>query len=338
MSGSNSNMTLVMNVAKDLDGSDSSLSPYTWTCPDVNPYSIVYFYQFTAAPAKSDPAWTTRFTVCVLYLINGLGSPLNRLQQITSPAGETTVPSHGKQPNGDDVPWGVGVLRSGSSVAAREKHSGSSSTGEEDSDESYSNDEEEDTNQRSSNSKAKEGTEDDEEASSTRTSSKKGSSGSGRMSNEDSEDSEVLEDDTTSSSTKSGSSKSALKDTEEGSNDSDAVDSTNDGSDSSLTSAEGEESGLEDAVSTSSRLKTVHSKPTSTLSMGNVNAATPTLPLPSAPPSSAQPVGCAGGVNATSSYCSTPSSTNHATYLSKLDSRTLFVTVLVFSFGLLQLE
>ena len=65
MSGSNSNMTLVANVAEDLDGTDSSLSPYTWTCPDVDPYSTIYFYQFTPAATvdKSDTAWTTRFTV-----------------------------------------------------------------------------------------------------------------------------------------------------------------------------------------------------------------------------------------------------------------------------------
>ena len=66
MSGSNSNMTLVANVAEDLDGTDPSLSPYAWTCPEVDPYSTIYFYQFTpsvAAADESNPAWTTRFTV-----------------------------------------------------------------------------------------------------------------------------------------------------------------------------------------------------------------------------------------------------------------------------------
>jgi len=56
-------MTLVTNVAEDLDGTDPSLSPYTWTCPDVDPYSTIYFYQFNAAADKSNPAWTTRFAV-----------------------------------------------------------------------------------------------------------------------------------------------------------------------------------------------------------------------------------------------------------------------------------
>jgi hypothetical protein len=59
-------MTLVTNVAKGLDGTDPSLSPYIWTCPDVDPYSTIYFYQFTGAADKSNAAWTTRFTVCVL--------------------------------------------------------------------------------------------------------------------------------------------------------------------------------------------------------------------------------------------------------------------------------
>lgn len=55
-------MSLVTNVAQDLDGTDPSLSPYIWTCPEVDPYSTIYFYQFNAAD-KSIPAWTTRFTV-----------------------------------------------------------------------------------------------------------------------------------------------------------------------------------------------------------------------------------------------------------------------------------
>lgn len=218
-------------------------------------------------------------------------------------------------------------------MASREKHRGSSSTGEEDSDENYSSNEDEGADQRSSNTKPAEGTEYDEEASPTGTSARKGSSGSGgksSASSEDPEDSEVSEDDETNSSTNSGSSKSTVKDAEEGSEDSDAVDSNGGtgGRSGSLSSVEGEGRGLEDSISTSSRLKTVHSKPTSSpLSIGNVNAATPILPLPSTPPSSAQPVGCAGGVNATSSYCSAPGSANHA---SKLDSRAFFVTALVF--------
>lgn len=45
MSGSNNNMSIVTNVASELDGTDGSLTPYSWTCPEVDPYSTIYFYQ-----------------------------------------------------------------------------------------------------------------------------------------------------------------------------------------------------------------------------------------------------------------------------------------------------
>ena len=228
-------------------------------------------------------------------------------------------------------------MRSGSSVTSREKHYDSDSTDEEVSDESYSGDGDEATGQRSSNSKSKGGTDSGEEVPTTGTSSRKSSSASVGASDEDSEDPEISEDDESTSSTKPGSPKPTLKDAEEDSQDSDATDSKSSriqGNGGSPTSAEGEESELEDSVSTSSRMKTVHSKPTLTpLPADNINAATPTLPLPSITPS-AQPVGCAGGTNATSSYCSPSSSANHAIYVSRLDSRTFLVSVLLCLFRL----
>ena len=45
MSGSNNNMSFVANVASGLDGTDASNTPFNWTCPDVDPYSDIYFYQ-----------------------------------------------------------------------------------------------------------------------------------------------------------------------------------------------------------------------------------------------------------------------------------------------------
>ena len=229
-------------------------------------------------------------------------------------------------------------MRSGSSVASREKHYDSTSTNEEYSDGSYSGDDDETTGQQSGNTKAKGGTDSNGETSTKGTSAKKGDSASVGTSGENSEDSEVPEDDGSTPSMKSGSSKPTLKDAEEDSQDSNATDSESSrtrGSGDSLTSAEDEESKLENPVSTSSRLKTVHSRPTATpVSADSINAAAPTLLLPSATPS-AQPVGCAGGINATSSYCSPQSSTSHATYVSKLDSRAFFVSVLLCSLGLL---
>ncbi|KAH9951598.1 hypothetical protein B0H21DRAFT_182468 [Amylocystis lapponica] len=91
MSGSNGNMTHVTNVATGLDGTNTSLSPFSWTCPEVDPYSDIYFYQYTNGDDIMDAKWTSRFT-------------------ITSPSGESVPPSDAHQPNGDPVPWGNGYL------------------------------------------------------------------------------------------------------------------------------------------------------------------------------------------------------------------------------------
>lgn len=56
MSGSNSNMLFVANVAGALDGTDATLSPYSWTCPEVNPYSAIYFYQVSVAHSPPSAA------------------------------------------------------------------------------------------------------------------------------------------------------------------------------------------------------------------------------------------------------------------------------------------
>lgn len=79
MSGSNDNMTYVIHVVSQLGGTSSS---YSWTCPKVQPYSAIYFYQVCELCTASFPlsntsvqfnqkhastnashAWTTRFTV-----------------------------------------------------------------------------------------------------------------------------------------------------------------------------------------------------------------------------------------------------------------------------------
>ncbi|KDQ64552.1 hypothetical protein JAAARDRAFT_112720, partial [Jaapia argillacea MUCL 33604] len=91
MSGSNDAMRLVTNVASGVDGTDSSLSPYNWTCPQVSPYSSIYFYQFNNSGNSTDRQWTTRFA-------------------IASSSGESTPPENPTQPNGDPIPWGSGQL------------------------------------------------------------------------------------------------------------------------------------------------------------------------------------------------------------------------------------
>jgi hypothetical protein len=50
MSGSNDNMTFVTRVAQGLDGTDPKIVPFNWTCPDVQPYAPIYFYQARGHP------------------------------------------------------------------------------------------------------------------------------------------------------------------------------------------------------------------------------------------------------------------------------------------------
>jgi hypothetical protein len=65
MSGSNDHMTWVSDVAQGLDGTNPGLVPFNWTCPDVNPYGPIYFYQFTE-PGTQDVQWTSRFNVSII--------------------------------------------------------------------------------------------------------------------------------------------------------------------------------------------------------------------------------------------------------------------------------
>ncbi|KAJ4498691.1 hypothetical protein C8R41DRAFT_916183 [Lentinula lateritia] len=104
MSGSNTQMQLVAPVASGLDGSNAAFSPFNWTCPEVNPYSAIYFYQFTNSNDTTNSKWTTRFT-------------------IASPSGESSPPSNSTQPNGDSIPWGVGSLNSASANSSDSQES-----------------------------------------------------------------------------------------------------------------------------------------------------------------------------------------------------------------------
>ncbi|TRM58830.1 hypothetical protein BD626DRAFT_410147 [Schizophyllum amplum] len=97
MSGSNQAMNHITTVATDLDGTQKGT--FSWTCPEVAPYSTIYFYQFSSCDAP-DKTWTTRFT-------------------ITSASGETTDPENATQDDGSAIPWGTGALvDTASSVAA----------------------------------------------------------------------------------------------------------------------------------------------------------------------------------------------------------------------------
>ncbi|KAI4520927.1 hypothetical protein K525DRAFT_248200 [Schizophyllum commune Loenen D] len=96
MSGGNQAMNHITTVATDLDGTQKGT--HSWTCPELEPYSAIYFYQFSSCDSENK-TWTTRFT-------------------ITSPSGETTDPEHATQDDGSAIPWGTGKLVDEASAVA----------------------------------------------------------------------------------------------------------------------------------------------------------------------------------------------------------------------------
>lgn len=76
-------------VATEQDGSVAGKVDFT--CPEVNPYSAIYFYQFSS-PHSTAKAWTTRFT-------------------IASPSGDVVPPTNQTQPGSNEkIPWGTGSV------------------------------------------------------------------------------------------------------------------------------------------------------------------------------------------------------------------------------------
>ncbi|PWN46258.1 hypothetical protein IE81DRAFT_276293, partial [Ceraceosorus guamensis] len=88
MTGTNQHMTKLEDIATNIDG--TTQTSFSWTCPEVEPYSAIYFYQFTDSDG-ANPTWCTRFT-------------------IASADGSTVPPPNDKQPEGDSIPWGEGKL------------------------------------------------------------------------------------------------------------------------------------------------------------------------------------------------------------------------------------
>ncbi|KIM39605.1 hypothetical protein M413DRAFT_19748 [Hebeloma cylindrosporum] len=89
MSGSNLGMVHITTIATGQDGTVDG--KFEYPCPEVNPNSAIYFYQFSS-PQTSVKTWTTRFT-------------------IASASGATTPPANPTQPGSNDaIPWGVGNL------------------------------------------------------------------------------------------------------------------------------------------------------------------------------------------------------------------------------------
>jgi len=105
MSGSNLDMVHVTTVTTNQDGTKDG--SFEYTCPEVTPYSAIYFYQFSSSHT-ANKTWTTRFT-------------------IESADGSSTPPANAKQPSGEAIPWGVGKLVD-ASAAVPPPFGGSNST------------------------------------------------------------------------------------------------------------------------------------------------------------------------------------------------------------------
>jgi len=89
MTGDNFNMVHLTTVGQ-IDGTSTTNTSLTWTCPKVTLHSAVYFYQFTSAGTAS-PEWTGRFA-------------------IVGADGTEVPPPNSTQPNGAAIPWGTGSL------------------------------------------------------------------------------------------------------------------------------------------------------------------------------------------------------------------------------------
>ncbi|KAJ8584754.1 hypothetical protein M405DRAFT_773793 [Rhizopogon salebrosus TDB-379] len=95
--GDNFNM-INLALVGTVDGTDATKNSFSYPCPQVTPYSPIYFYQFNS-PAANNSVWTGRFTIT------------DNVNDIV-PAAQST------QPDGEAIPWGVGQLVNGNSTAS----------------------------------------------------------------------------------------------------------------------------------------------------------------------------------------------------------------------------
>lgn len=89
MCGDNFNMVYMTTVAT-VDGTDATKTSFSYPCPQVTPNSPIYFYQFTS-PNSANETWTGRFA-------------------IADASGSTTPAANATQPDGEQIPWGIGKL------------------------------------------------------------------------------------------------------------------------------------------------------------------------------------------------------------------------------------
>ncbi|OXG33169.1 hypothetical protein C367_00890 [Cryptococcus neoformans Ze90-1] len=99
-------MVPLATVATGIDG--TSATSFSFPAPDVNPYSKIYFLQFTNGGNMTGATWTTRFTIA-----GSDGSP--------------TEPTNTTDFQGQPVGWGTGELLSSVSTSSSNSSSSSSS-------------------------------------------------------------------------------------------------------------------------------------------------------------------------------------------------------------------
>lgn len=90
MTGSNQAMVALQTVAQNVDA--TTTTEYKFTVPDVDPYSQIYFLQFSSTGGA--PSWSTRFT-------------------ISGADGSTVQPPNTEVDNGQNIAWGIGKLKNG---------------------------------------------------------------------------------------------------------------------------------------------------------------------------------------------------------------------------------
>lgn len=94
MTGSDLQMVHLTTVAENLDGNKDG--QFEFECPEVDPYSAIYFFQYSA-PEADGKQWATRFT-------------------ITDKDSKSVPPPEDTQPNGKKIGWGIGKLVDASSA------------------------------------------------------------------------------------------------------------------------------------------------------------------------------------------------------------------------------
>ncbi|KAL0573624.1 hypothetical protein V5O48_008336 [Marasmius crinis-equi] len=105
MTGDNQHMVHLTTVGENLDGNKDGKIEFE--CPEVDPYSAIYFFQYSAP--EQPLTWATRFA-------------------IADKTGKTVAPAEDTQPDGAKIPWGTGKLVDASSAKPPPSYLGGTSS------------------------------------------------------------------------------------------------------------------------------------------------------------------------------------------------------------------